>query len=146
VGVVAKSQGAHPQSSPALRLLLWFYQPGAVNGSWLCLTAPIPSCQLLTVSWRGAGRRDLVGACGSGVIIGLARDPDILAECIHPGDAALFVLIKEMTADKVIEQIKHYGGVVLKTSLADDKEQALRGALARAAASDAAPPATAASS
>ena len=87
-----------------------------------------------------------MGACGSGVIIGLARDPDILAECIHPGDAALFVLIKEMTADKVIEQIKHYGGVVLKTSLADDKEQALRGALARAAASNAAPPATAASS
>jgi uncharacterized membrane protein len=69
-----------------------------------------------------------------------------LAECINPGDAALFVLIKEMTADKVIEQIKHYGGVVLKTSLTDDKEQALRGALARAAASDAAPPATAASS
>jgi uncharacterized membrane protein len=49
-----------------------------------------------------------------------------LAESIHAGDAALFVLIKEMTADKVIEQIKDYGGVVLKTSLTDAKEQALR--------------------
>jgi uncharacterized membrane protein len=29
-----------------------------------------------------------------------------LAASIHPGDAALFVLIKEMTADKVVEQIK----------------------------------------
>ena len=48
-----------------------------------------------------------------------------LAESIHPGDAALFVLIREMTADKVLEQIKDYGGVVLKTSLTDAKEQAL---------------------
>jgi Protein of unknown function (DUF1269) len=54
-----------------------------------------------------------------------------LAESIHPGDAALFVLIKEMTADKVVEQIKDYGGVVLKTSLTDAKEQALRDARQR---------------
>ena len=54
------------------------------------------------------------------------------------GDAALFVLIKEMTADKVVEQIKDYGGVVLKTSLDDAKEQALRNALAGVAGSGAA--------
>jgi uncharacterized membrane protein len=64
-----------------------------------------------------------------------------LAESIHPGDAALFVLIKEMTADKVVEQIKDYGGVVLKTSLADTREQTLRNALAGAVASDAGVPA-----
>jgi uncharacterized membrane protein len=43
-----------------------------------------------------------------------------------------------MTADKVIEQIKDYGGVVLQTSLTDAKEQALRHALAGAMESDAA--------
>ena len=64
-----------------------------------------------------------------------------LAESIHPGESALFVLIREMTADKVVEQIKHYGGVVLKTSLADAKEQALRHALAGHVESDAAVPA-----
>jgi len=58
-----------------------------------------------------------------------------LAQSIHPGDAALFVLIKEMSADKVLEQIKDYGGVVLKSSLTDAREQALRDALASAAAS-----------
>ena len=63
-----------------------------------------------------------------------------LAESIHPGKSALFVLIREMTADKVVEQIKHYGGVVLKTSLADAKEQALRHALASAVKSDPAAP------
>jgi len=63
-----------------------------------------------------------------------------LAESIRPGDATLFLLMKEMTADKVVEQIKDYGGVVLKTSLADTKEQALRNALTGAVASDAAVP------
>lgn len=56
-----------------------------------------------------------------------------LSESIQPGSAALFVLIKEMTGDKVLEQIKGYGGVVLKTSLNDEREQALRDALAKAA-------------
>jgi len=64
-----------------------------------------------------------------------------LAESIRPGDAALLLLMKEMTADKVGEQIKDYGGVVLKTYLADTKEQTLRNALAGAVASDAGVPA-----
>jgi uncharacterized membrane protein len=53
-----------------------------------------------------------------------------LAANIQPGNAALFVLIQQMTADKVLEDIKGFGGVVLKTSLDDTKEQALRNALA----------------
>jgi|SRR6516165_339966 uncharacterized membrane protein len=65
-----------------------------------------------------------------------------LAESIHPGDAALFVLIENMTTDKVLAQIKDHGGVVLKTSLDETKEQALRNALASAAASNVTPPAT----
>jgi uncharacterized membrane protein len=42
----------------------------------------------------------------------------------------LFVLIRKMTGDKVLDAIKGTGGVVLKTSLDHDKEQALRDALA----------------
>src|SRR5208337_70449 len=64
-----------------------------------------------------------------------------LAESIRPGDATLFLLMKEMTTDKVVERIKDYGGVVLKTSLADTREQTLRNALAGAVASDAGVPA-----
>ena len=64
-----------------------------------------------------------------------------LAESIRPGDATLFLLMKEMTTDKVVERIKDYGGVVLKTSLADTMEQMLRNALAGAVASDAGVPA-----
>jgi uncharacterized membrane protein len=57
-----------------------------------------------------------------------------LSASLHPGNAALFVLIKNMTADKVLKEIKDAGGTVLKTSLDDAKEQALRDALASAAA------------
>ena len=53
-----------------------------------------------------------------------------LSESIQPGSAALFVLIESMTSDKVLAAIKDYGGVVLKTSLDETKEQALRNALA----------------
>jgi uncharacterized membrane protein len=55
-----------------------------------------------------------------------------LSANLKPGNAALFVLIQEMTADKVLKEIKDAGGVVLKTSLDDSKEQKLREALAKA--------------
>lgn len=53
-----------------------------------------------------------------------------LSASIQPGNAALFVLVKNMTADKVLTEIKDAGGVVLKTSLDETKEKILRDALA----------------
>ncbi len=50
------------------------------------------------------------------------------------GNGALFVLIQEMTADKVLKEISAFGGVVLKTSLDETKEQVLRDALQKASA------------
>lgn len=55
-----------------------------------------------------------------------------LSASIQPGNAALFVLVKNMTADKVLKEIKDAGGVVLKTSLDETKEKVLRDALAGA--------------
>jgi uncharacterized membrane protein len=55
-----------------------------------------------------------------------------LASSTKPGNAVLFVLIKHMTADKVLNAIKDAGGVVLKTSLDEKKEQLLRETLAKA--------------
>jgi len=56
-----------------------------------------------------------------------------LASSAKPGDAVLFLLIKHMTADKVMAEIKDAGGVVLKTSFDEKKEQLLRDTLAKAA-------------
>jgi uncharacterized membrane protein len=56
-----------------------------------------------------------------------------LSVSLQPDHAALFLLIKHMTADKVLNEIKDAGGVVLKTSLDETKEKILRDALASAA-------------
>ena len=63
-----------------------------------------------------------------------------LAVKLEPGHAALFVLIQNMTADKVLREIQDAGGTVLKTSLDDSKEKLLREALAKAAAEPAPQP------
>ena len=52
------------------------------------------------------------------------------AICVLVACGILFLLIRSMTADKVLEEIRGSGGVVLKTSLDNDKETALREALA----------------
>lgn len=52
------------------------------------------------------------------------------AAAIQPGTAALFVLVRKVTADKVLEGLKGEGGTVLKTSLDHTKEVALQAALA----------------
>ena len=52
------------------------------------------------------------------------------AAAIQPGTAALFVLVRKVTADKVLEGLKGEGGKVLKTSLDHTKEAALQAALA----------------
>ena len=84
----------------------------------------------------------------SGALSGLLTDYGIndafmkeLAASLKPGDAALFVLIQNMTADKVLKEIQGAGGTVLKTSLDDTKEKVLREALAKAAAAETPQPA-----
>jgi uncharacterized membrane protein len=58
-----------------------------------------------------------------------------LAATLTPGTAALCVLVHSMTPDKVVEEIKHYGGKVIQTNLSHEKEAKLRAALETAAKS-----------
>ena len=54
-----------------------------------------------------------------------------LAQSFKPGSAALFVLLRRMTADKVLEGLKPFSGKgrVFQTSLNKDDEAALRASL-----------------
>jgi uncharacterized membrane protein len=61
------------------------------------------------------------------------------AAAIQPGTAALFVLVRKVTADKVLERLKGEGGTVLTTSLDHAKEAALQAALASVQAAVQAP-------
>ncbi len=54
------------------------------------------------------------------------------ASSLQSGNAALFLLIKKMTTDKVLEDLKGVGGKVLRTSFDNEKEAELQKALADA--------------
>ena len=82
-----------------------------------------------------------VGAA-SGAVGGALTDVGIdnrfmkdVAASIEAGNAALFLLIRKVTGDKVLADLKGVGGKVLRTSFDHTKEEALRAALAAAAPS-----------
>src|SRR5829696_7649699 len=47
------------------------------------------------------------------------------------GGAAVIVLVKEATRDKVVPEVSKYGGQVIQSSLSDEQEAALQDALDR---------------
>ena len=62
-----------------------------------------------------------------------------LGEGFKPGTSALFILVRKATPDKVVAEIKKYGGTVLHTSLSHDQEEKLQAALNEAKAATAEP-------
>jgi uncharacterized membrane protein len=76
-----------------------------------------------------------VGA-GAGALSGYLTDIGIddkfmkqAAESLQPGQAALCVLVRSVTADKVLPEMAHFGGTVLRTNLSKEQETKLREAL-----------------
>jgi uncharacterized membrane protein len=79
-----------------------------------------------------------IGAA-AGAVSGALRDVGIddkfmknLGETLKPGTAALCVLIRQMTPDKVVEELKQFGGTLIQTNLCNESEAKLREALASA--------------
>ena len=78
-----------------------------------------------------------IGAA-SGAAAGAASDYGIddkfmkeLGDKLDPGAAAVFVLVKEATRDKVVPEISKFGGHVIQSSLSTEQESALQDALDR---------------
>ena len=59
------------------------------------------------------------------------------AGALQPGTAGLFLLIRKMTADKVLADLKGTGGTLIRTSFDEAKKLAIRAALADHAAAEA---------
>ena len=81
----------------------------------------------------------LGAAVGAGAISGKLSDIGIsdkfmkeLGETLTQGTSALFVLVRKATPDKVLEELRHFKGKVMQTSLAKDKEEELRAVLEQA--------------
>ena len=79
-----------------------------------------------------------IGAA-AGAVSGALRDVGIddnfmkeLGKTLKPGTAALCVLIRQMTPDKVVEELQKFGGTLIKTNLCNENEAKLREALTSA--------------
>jgi len=131
----------HPDGKVKLNQMLNTTAMGAASGGFWGLL--IGALFLMPIFGAAIGAAS--GALG-GALTDFGINDDFmkdLASSMQPGNAALFVLIHKVTADKVLEAIKGTGGVVLKTSLDHDKEQALRDALAASPAVAASAPSAA---
>jgi len=107
---------------------------GALWGSLIGLLFMMPLA--------GAALGAASGALG-GKLADLGINDDFMkqaARTLQSGNAALFLLIRKMTTDKVLAALRGAGGTVMRSSFDETKEEALREALGgvRAAAAKAA--------
>jgi uncharacterized membrane protein len=104
---------------------------GALVGTLIGLLFLNPLAGFAVGAITGAG----VGALSGSLADYGIRDDFIkkLAETIPQDSSALFVLFKSVTEDKVLPELEPYKPRVLKTSLSDEAERRLIGALSKTA-------------
>jgi uncharacterized membrane protein len=134
--VVAVKQ---PNGSVKLNQLFHPTRGGAAGGAFWGLLVGFIFMMPLAGAALGAAGGALGGALAD---VGINdRFMKELAQTLQSGNAALFLMIRKMTADKVLAAVQGIGGTVMRTSFDHTKEQALRDALAAHAAAQPASPA-----
>jgi uncharacterized membrane protein len=115
-GRVKLNQLFHPTASAAVSGTFW----GALIG--MIFLMPLAGAAI------GAASGALAGALTDlGINDQFMKD---VAQSLQSDNAALFLLIRKMTTDKVLADLQGVGGTVLRTSFDHTKEEALRQALA----------------
>jgi uncharacterized membrane protein len=100
---------------------------GPLWGTLIGLLFLNPLAGLLTGAAFGAGAGAL-----SGMLSDYGIDDDFirsLGDTLEPGTSALFVLVRRATLDKVLPEVRPFGGQVIRTSLSTEQEARLRRAL-----------------
>ena len=100
---------------------------GAFWGTLIGLLFLNPLAGLLTGAAVGAGAGAL-----SGMLSDYGIDDDFirsLGNTLEPGTSALFVLVRRAMLDKVLPELRPFGGKVVHTSLSTEQEARLRRAL-----------------
>jgi uncharacterized membrane protein len=100
---------------------------GAAGGAlWGGLIGLIFFMPLLGMAIGGATGAAAGAATDVGVDDNFMKD---LGAKLQPGGAAVFVLVRQSTPDKVLPRISQYGGDVIHSSLSQDAEETLQEAL-----------------
>jgi uncharacterized membrane protein len=115
-GKIKLHQSLNPASAGAIGGAVW----GGLIG--LLFLAPVLGMAVGAATGGAAGALTDVG-----VDDGFMRE---LGRKLAPGSAAVFVLVRDVSPDRVLEGIEHHGEVI-QTSLSDEAEEHLREALER---------------
>jgi uncharacterized membrane protein len=115
VGEVRVRQSFNPAVAGAAGGALW----GGLIG--LLFLAPLLGALL------GAGAGAIGGALSDvGIDDRFVRD---LSDKVGAGRSAIFLLVREANADKVLPEISRFGGEIVRTSLSNEADERLRDAL-----------------
>jgi len=122
----------HPKGRVNLNQFFNTTASGAAGGSFWGLLIGLLFLDPLLGAAAGAAGGAIAGALTyAGINDKFMKE---LGAALKPRDAALFVLVQEVTADKVLAEIRPHGGTVLHTTLDESREKVPRDALASAAA------------
>jgi uncharacterized membrane protein len=83
---------------------------------------------LFFAPWLGLAIGAVTGAVAGG-LSDIGVDDKFIKDVgnqIEPGHSALFLLVRKVTADKVVDQVKDMHPTVLQTSLSEEQEDKLR--------------------
>ncbi|MFC4360318.1 DUF1269 domain-containing protein [Halobium salinum] len=83
---------------------------------------------LFWVPWLGMAIGSVTGVI-SGKFTDIGVDDDFIksvSESIDPGNSAIFLLIRDVQKDRVLEEIEGHAPTVLRTNLSPEQEQNLR--------------------
>jgi uncharacterized membrane protein len=115
-----------------LSQMVHLWSVGAASGSFWGLLVGLLFLQPLLGVVAGAAAGAIGGALSdAGIDDNFMKD---VAQVLQPGQAALFVLARRVSGDRVVEALAPYGGRVIRTNLDTEQEQKLRDALAHARA------------
>ena len=99
---------------------------GALGGAFWGMLIGI----IFWMPWLGLAVGAMSGALG-GHFTDIGVDDDFIKEVgntIEPGNSALFLLVREATPDKMVDELKQFKGKILQTSLSSEDEAKLRAA------------------
>lgn len=122
-GKVRIKQSVNPTLIGAAGGATW----GSLFGMLIGLIVLNPLAGLLTGAAVGAGAGAL-----SGALADYGIDDDFIksvGKTIEPGSSAIFMLVRKINSDKVLPELKPFGGKLLRTSLPTDQEERLKAAL-----------------
>jgi uncharacterized membrane protein len=89
---------------------------------------------LFFMPWMGLAIGAITGAL-AGKLSDIGVDDDFIKEvgaAIEPGSSALFLLVREATPDKVLDELSKFDAEVIRTSLSQEKEAQLKAAFGAA--------------